>query len=517
MRSIIIIGAGMGGMATGIYGQASGFETKILEAHHLPGGQCTSWKRKGYVFDACLHNLNGFKPGTRVNAFWQELGAMPCELVERNEFVSAVLPDGTWFHNYFDADRLEAHLKQLSPQDAGAIGEYIAGIRSFLQADDLLGITNFGTLREKLSLVPFFIPRLWYFRHNMGSFAERFRHPLLHKAFPLLRYSAPDVPLFAYLAEHSSVIYGDTGWPRGGGLTLSKNMAARYAQLGGTIQYGKKVVRILTENDCACGVVLEDGTEHRADFVVSNADGRKTILYMLGGQYMDKKVARYCEPYPEDRDVGFAVQVFLGVKRDLSSCPSALILFLEQPEIVGGHACDHLHMQIYGFDASMAPAGKGVIKVELSGKPSHFSGLYHDKAAYQAEKDRIAEQVIGLLESQFPGLREDVEVVDVATLHTWERYMGGTQGHNNFPRKYQDLTDMRNVLDFMFGLNRMYTLPGLDHFFFTGQWVTSMGSLFANALTGRTVVQRICRQCGVRFTEPSKVRRLPGVLSSDSG
>jgi hypothetical protein len=111
--------------------------------------------------------------------------------------------------------------------------------------------------------------------------------------------------------------------------------------------------------------------------------------------------------------------------------------------------------------------------------------------------------VIRLLENQFPGLRRDVEVVDVATLHTWERYMGGTQGHNNFPNKYKDLTDIRNVLDFMFGLNRMYTLPGLEHFFFAGQWVTSMGSLFANALTGRTVVQRICKQCGVRFRGPS--------------
>jgi phytoene dehydrogenase-like protein len=503
MRSIIIIGAGMGGLATGIYGQANGFETTIFEAHNLPGGQCTSWKRKGYVFDACLHNLNGFKPQTKVNAFWRELGAMPCELVQRNKFVSAVLPDGTWFHDYFEPDKLEAHLKQLSPEDADAIDEYITGIKSFLQADDLLGLTNLGTLWEKLSVLPFFLSRLKYFRHTMGSFAKRFRHPLLRKAMPLLRYSVPDVPLFAYLAEHSSVIYGDTGWPRGGGLTLSKNMAARYTQLGGTIQYGKKVLRILTEDNCACGVELKDGTQHRADFVVSNADGRKTILEMLRGQYMNKKVAKYCEPYPEDGDVLFSVLVFLGVNRDLSSYPSSLILFLEQPETVGGHTCDHLQMQMYGFDASMAPAGKGVIKVELCSKPSHFSRLYDDKAAYQAEKERIAEHVIALLEEQFPGLREEIEVVDVATLHTWERYMGGTQGHNNFPKKYKDLADIRNVLDFMFGLNRMYTLPGLERFFFTGQWVTSMGSLFANALTGKTVVQRICKQCGVRFRVPS--------------
>ena len=87
---------------------------------------------------------------------------------------------------------------------------------------------------------------------------------------------------------------------------------------------------------------------------------------------MNRKVARYCEPFPEDKDVAFAVQVCLGVKRDLSSYPSSLIMFLDQPVTIGGHTCDHLDMQLYGFDTSMAPAGKGVFKVELFGKPSDF-------------------------------------------------------------------------------------------------------------------------------------------------
>jgi phytoene dehydrogenase-like protein len=194
-----------------------------------------------------------------------------------------------------------------------------------------------------------------------------------------------------------------------------------------------------------------------------------------------------------------AFQVCLGVKRDLSSYPSGLIMFLEKPEIIGGHECEHLHMQLFGFDDRMAPAGKGVIKVELFGKPSYFSRLGGDLAAYQAAKQEIAGKVITLLERRFPGLREDIEIEDVATLQTWERYMGGTQGHNNYPCKYKDLTDIRNVLDFMFGWNRMFTLPGLNDFYFAGQWVTSVGSLFSNTLSGRTVVEKICRRCGVKF------------------
>ncbi len=497
-KSIIIIGAGMGGLATGIYGQRSSFNTTIFEAHNQPGGQCTSWNCKGYVFDLTLHVFPGFKSQTKFNKFWKELGALPCEMVTRNEFVRAVLPDGTYFHNYFEPEKLHSHLKQLSPEDTDVIDEYIEGIKCFQKGNDWFGIMQLGSFLEKLSFIPVIFGMLKYFKYTLGGFAKRFKNPLLRKAFPLLHSSLPEFPLFGYLAEHANSIKGDVGWPRGGGLTISKNMAARYLHSGGTIHYGQKVVKILTENNRACGVELEDGTRYNADFIVSNADGRKTIMQMLSGRYVNKKISSYCEPNP-DNDVAWSGLVFLGVKRDLSSYPSALIMFLDKSEVICGYTCDHLHMQIYGFDKSMAPAGKGVIKVELYGRPSYFAQLYNDKAAYKIEKNRIAEQVITLIEKQFPHLREDIEVIDVATLQTWEHFMGGSQGYNNFPNKHRELTDLRNVIDVIFGLNKMFTLPGLKNFFFTGQWATCMGALPMNALSGKTVVQKICRQCGIKF------------------
>jgi phytoene dehydrogenase-like protein len=56
-KSMIIIGAGFAGLAAGIYGRLNGYKTDIYEMHNLPGGLCTSWKRKGYTFDACIHGL----------------------------------------------------------------------------------------------------------------------------------------------------------------------------------------------------------------------------------------------------------------------------------------------------------------------------------------------------------------------------------------------------------------------------------------------------------------------------
>lgn len=475
-KSIIIIGAGMGGLATGIYGQRNGFHTTIFEAHTLPGGQCTSWNRKGYVFDPTLHNFNGFKPQTKVNDFWVELGALPCEMVKRNEFVSAVFPDGTYFHNYFDLEKLEAHLKAISPIDSTVIDEYVNGLKSFVNALDWFGMNYFGSWREKLSILPFFINRMKYFKYTLGSFAKKFKNPYLQKTFPMIRHSVPEVPLFAYLAEHANFINGDSGWPRGGGMSLAQNMAAHYLKLGGTIHYQQEVVKILTENHRAYGIELRDGTQYQADFIVSNADGRKTILEMLNGRYMSKKVSQYCEPNPLDKEVPQSIQIFLGVKRDLSTYPSSLMMFLDKPEMIGDREYDHLDLQIFGFDNSMTAAGKGVIKIELAMKPSYFLNLSIDKTGYQTEKSKIADGVIALLEKQFPDLRNDIEVLEVSTLNTWERFMGGSQGFNNFPNKHRALTDIRNVIDVLFGLNRMFTLPGLKNFYFTGQWVTSMGS-----------------------------------------
>ncbi|MFB0565382.1 MAG: NAD(P)-binding protein [Candidatus Aminicenantaceae bacterium] len=74
-ESIIIIGAGMGGMAVGIYGQMDGYETQIFEMNTKPGGQCTSWKRKGFTFDSCIHYFFGCKPASSVHQMWHELGA----------------------------------------------------------------------------------------------------------------------------------------------------------------------------------------------------------------------------------------------------------------------------------------------------------------------------------------------------------------------------------------------------------------------------------------------------------
>ncbi len=48
-RSVIIIGADIAGLTTGIYAQRAGYRSRIYEMHTVPGVLMTAWKRKGYT------------------------------------------------------------------------------------------------------------------------------------------------------------------------------------------------------------------------------------------------------------------------------------------------------------------------------------------------------------------------------------------------------------------------------------------------------------------------------------
>jgi phytoene dehydrogenase-like protein len=400
-ESIIIIGAGMGGMAAGIYGQMNGYETQIFEMHIKPGGQCTSWKRKGYTFDPCIHHFFGCKPGSGVNRMWHELGVLPRDLVTIEECTAVASPDRKIFVDYYDLEELRNRLLKLSPADSKRSEQYVNCIRAFAnkRIDDAI---NSGSFWRLIAVLPSMPSILKWFKMNMRTFAERFSDPFLRNAFAQLVYSNPDGPLFFHFMRHVGGTNRDIQWPVGGAGELAKSMEERDLALGGKVHYRSQVEKILVEDDKAVGIRLADGSKHKADIIISNADGRKTILNMLDGRHINETVRGYCAPNQDETP--FAVNVCLGVARDLSGEPSSLVLLLDDPVTMAGHKYECIEAQLYGFDKSMAPKGKGSIKVELPASYSYWNKLYDDdREKYKQEKQKVAEQVIEILEKHFRG------------------------------------------------------------------------------------------------------------------
>jgi phytoene dehydrogenase-like protein len=309
-RTILIIGAGIGGLSTGCYAQMNGYRATILEMHTTPGGLCTSWKRDGYTFDGSIHNLAGSTPQSAFYGMWRELGVVPAVRMHAfKELVRVERSGGEPLTVYTNLDRLAQHMKQLAPADVAPIDELIAAARAFIRYD-LLGLSLASPLARARSL-PMLPLLLKYGRMTLEDFAARFTDPFLRRAFPTIVYDWPQTSMAMLLTFLSRTHLGDMGWPMGGSLTLARAIERRFRDLGGELRYESCVQSILVENNVAVGVRLTDGSELRADIIVSNANGHATIFEMLAGRYTSAAVRAYYAR-PEDR-IEMGIHVSLGV------------------------------------------------------------------------------------------------------------------------------------------------------------------------------------------------------------
>jgi phytoene dehydrogenase-like protein len=206
----------------------------------------------------------------------------------------------------------------------------------------------------------------------MKKYAEKFKDPFLRKAFPTIQYDSPETPMLAHLNILGNSHTQNYGIPVGGSLEFSKTIEKRYLKLGGTINYKSRVEKILVENNNAVGVRLADGREHRSDLVISDIYAPTVIFSMLKGQYVDESIKRQFSKPIDDQGMG--VQVWFGLARDLSKEPRALVLFFKKPVRIGDREHDRLAVEMFGYDACLAPASKSVLKVPLT--TSYFIGRH---------------------------------------------------------------------------------------------------------------------------------------------
>ena len=489
-KSIIIIGAGITGLSAGCYGQMNGYRTSIFEMHDKTGGVCTGWKRQGYTIDGCMHWLVGTSPANSFYRIWKELGVVQgWTIVDHDQFIRIEGEGGRAFTVYADIDRLEQHMKELAPEDKDTIEEFIKGTRACTRIDmpvdkapELYGLIDGLTMMVKM-FPSFRFMKKWG-KISTLDFTRRFKNPFLREAFSASFGGDFDrIPTLFMMMTLAWLHQKAAGYLVGGGLALSGAIERRYLGLGGELHCKSPVVKIVVENDKAVGIRLADGTEHRGDIVISAADGRTTIFDMLDGKYIDDKIRGY---YDQPRLFPPLVYIGLGVGRTFDDIPSSvggLSFPLDEPINVAGKEHKRLGVQIYNFDPSLAPAGKTALKVQFNTDYDYWKKLSQEPERYKAEKEQIAEQVVTALDRRFPGLAAKVEMHDVATPVTWERYTGNWQG------SYEGWLPTAQPLR----ARMSKTLPGLDNFYMAGQWVEPGGGLPTAAMSGRNVTQIICK------------------------
>lgn len=490
--SVIIIGAGIAGLSTGVYAQRNGYQSRIYEMHNLPGGLMTAWKRKGYTIDGCIHWLSYSNPAYGGYKMWDDIGLVEnAKIFDPELFTRIEYQQGQSINFYSDANRLEAHLLELAPEDRKPIRNLCAAIRAFSRMDPDMTTGMTESLFDVLRAAPSMLAAMPYMRKygamTMSDLGKEFSSPLLRETFETMWY--PKMSALGLIFTLAMLHNRAAGYVIGGSLPMARAVEKRYCDLGGEIHYDSRVEEILVEDGRAAGVRLADGRVERAGTVISAADGYATIYKMLGGRFVNDAVR---EPYEKYEIFPPLVYIGLGVDQEIPEpygVTGGVNLALNDPFSVAGETVDRLDVMIYNFDPLLAPAGKTALNVAFPTSYTYWKELYSEPERYEAEKQAAAIAVIDRLDRRFPGLAQKIEMVDVATPVTFERYTGNWQG--SFEGWIPTPANLMKQLP--------KTLPGLANFYMVGQWVQPGGGLPSGVMTAQQVVKMLCKRDKKKF------------------
>lgn len=489
-KTMVIIGAGLAGLSTGCYGRMNGYKTHIYEHHTMPGGVCTAWKRDGYVMDGCIHWLMSCKPGSGFRKIYDELGAFrDNRLMFLDHYVRFHDQDSDQALDFgSDLDRLAADMKAIAPEDSLSIDEFIKGCRD-LAALDMpapepreLGM---GAGVKSLWEMRGFLKYMIKYNVPVNQYTLRFKNLFIRECINKL--FLPDMPVSFLFVVLGQLAGGQLGCVEGGSQRFSDAIARRYQELGGEITYRASVEEILVENDRAVGIRLADGSGIKADIVVSAADGYSTIFQMLGGKYLDQSIRHRFETWPLFKPL---LMITYGAAREYSGEKAAQLIKLPKPLKILNQETDSMHLRIFNYDASLAPSGCTVLQATLETGYDGWMDLQKDSAAYDREKERIAGEVLQIIDGLFPGTKDSIEVTDVATPYTWFYYT------RNYRGSYEGWLMTKEALQTQIPK----ALPGLQNFYMAGQWVEPGGGIPPALYSGRNLIRILCKQDHKIFT-----------------
>jgi phytoene dehydrogenase-like protein len=489
-KTIAIIGAGLAGLAAGVYAQMNGYCSIIFEHHSQPGGVAAWWRRGAYHVDGGIHFLMGHRAGQPLYELYRTLGAAtPDSVVDMKEY-GAYVDEATGKSVLLSADlpQIADALCRLSPADAKALTGLFAAAQDFRSAAVFdLGMGNPPELAGRLSALKQYWGMRGILKYFVGpysrtaaEFARDLHDPMVRCVIENL--FLPEVPVWFLLMLLGLLANRHMGLLTTGCEGFVRPIEARYRALGGEVRYRARVERILVEGDRTVGVQLADGERIPADVVISAADGRSTLFDLLDGRYIDAKTqARYRDWKP----ITPWMMLSYGVAREFPGEPHFTTYRLAEPITVGSGRVDLLGVRVFNFSSHFAPPGKTVIQPSFETSWSYWDELLRrDRGAYEAEKARVSAEVLRRLEAHYPGLSSQVEMTDVATPYTTWRYtynwQGAYQGWR--PSAAQMVTTLPR------------TLPGLSGFIMAGQWVTPGGGVPTVLISGRDAIRILCRQ-----------------------
>jgi phytoene desaturase len=274
---VVVVGAGLGGLACALHLAAAGRQVTIVERESVPGGRAGRLTVDGYDFDTGPTVL------TMPELIAEPLAAVGEELSDWLDLTPvdpayrAYYPDGSTLDVLTDTARMAAEISRVcGPREADGYLRFVDFARNLwqLERDNFID----RNLDSPVDLVNMSLLKLLAsggFRRLQSKINQYFRDPRTQRIFSFQAMYAGLAPHDA-LAIYAVIAYLDSVagvfFPRGGMHAVPRAMAGAAEKHGVVIRYDTTVARVETAGGRATGVITADGERIPADVVVLNPD-----------------------------------------------------------------------------------------------------------------------------------------------------------------------------------------------------------------------------------------------------
>ncbi len=511
MFDAVIIGGGLSGLTAGAKLALRNKKVLLLEQHNTVGGHAAGFKRKGFFYDAGVINL----VYPHVVGYLESLNIK--DKVKLAEHTSSFRVKGKSFF-VSSLDELFDKFAQVFPEDAAGIRsffDYLKPAYEIIKLVDVIGDPySYSGFKRFSRLVKFAL------KMPKGTLSILKEFSSLKVGDVLDRYFDKDSDFYNYM-QFIGCYKGVTflnfigmvnffikeRYPVSGFQGLSDEIAGVILRNGGEIITAAKVKKIEIKNRRAVGVEWEKDGETKTVScrnVVSAADLKKTFFNLIGRDNLSK--------------------VFSDRLGDIKMSETFIILYLGlnvKPEVLRSNLDDNEHLiycdYIFNpnrdvidkdffkrssfalFSSSLinpehAPEGKSNLLLIAECPTDDWmkswgieNGARTDK--YKELKVAVTGQLLDRLEKIIPDVadRDNVEVCELGTPFTIERYTGNENGSSSGFTWDQDITFTKESTHG----KHFYRYKGLSNLFFCGHQTIFMGGVAGAMGSGSFISKKI--------------------------
>lgn len=318
-KKILIIGTGLGGLATGLRLASRGFQVEFVEKYHLPGGRLNLLEKDGFSFDM---GPSFFSMSYEFKELFEYCGVPnPLELEELNPLYSVYFENREKpFLIYKNLEKLAREFDGIEPDLKRKTEKYLAAAgRIFHDTEDIVIKRNFNSRLDyllQLTRVPVkHGPKM--FRSMWSELENNFDSQEVKVIFSLVSFFLGSTP-FQTPAVYSLLNYTelkhDGYWNvKGGMYKITEEIVKILKSKGAVFHYSTEIKSLEFSNEKITAAVAADGRRFTGDYIVCNGDAAA-----FRGEVLGRK--KFTETKLNKLDWTLApFTIYLGVNKKLNN------------------------------------------------------------------------------------------------------------------------------------------------------------------------------------------------------